>query len=292
MKKCLVTGASGQLGREIVRSLSGGWDVVGLSHQDASCRKVDLRDQDALKALLTELRPDVVVHSAAYRDPDFCETNPDEVARLNVEPVRMMCEGLPPAAKLVFISSDYVFDGDHAPYAETDVTCPVNVYGQSKVDGEALALGRENTLVLRIPLLIGASPTLDQSGFIAQARAAVLCGEAQELDAVAPRFPTWTRDVAEALRFLLERNAMGVTHYSSLREGTRYTWTREIAEVMGVAAGHITPSPGVVPRGARRPANSQLDTALIQKMGFGRFTDFKDVVRQVLTELDVTVAPR
>jgi dTDP-4-dehydrorhamnose reductase len=108
-----------------------------------------------------------------------------------------------------------------------------------------------------------------------------------ELDAVALRFPTWTRDVAEALRFVLERGVSGVVHYSSLREGTRYSWTREVAEVLGASADHLTPSAGVVPRGARRPLNSQLDPAYIREMGFDRFTDFKDAVRRVLSELGV-----
>ncbi len=274
--KCLITGASGFLGTACMRRLSPAYEVTGLcfDHAGNDLVRVDLRDRQALGALLERFAPDVVLHCAAYRQPDFCEQEPEEAARLNVEPVAVMARTLPDGARLLFISTDYVFDGEDPPYSEEHPTNPVNSYGRIKAEAEALVLGHARGLVLRIPVLIGAGP-----GFVAQMVRAVQSDEEQEIDDVIIRFPTWIDDTAEAVAFLLERAVQGIFHYSARRGGTQYAWHCEVARLMGLSHDHLRPSTGMVPRIARRPANSQLSVEKIQALGFSRFTDFSQVFR-------------
>jgi dTDP-4-dehydrorhamnose reductase len=284
MPTCLITGASGLLGRELSGILSTDYRVVGLAHRQAGPgqRAVDLRDDRALADVLGEIRPDVVIHCAAYRDPDFCEEHPDEARRLNVQPVRVMADRLPPGARLLLISSDYVFDGARPPYREDSPRRPLSVYGQTKVEAEDVVGGRPGGLVVRVGLMIGAGPTLAASGFIAQMRDAVLAARPLALDDVLVRFPTWSRDVARAVQFLLRKEAAGTYHVSGARGATRYAWTMEMAGILGKPGDHLTPSREVVVRAAARPRDAQLATDKIRALGFSGFTDFADVARAVL----------
>jgi dTDP-4-dehydrorhamnose reductase len=237
--------------------------------------------------MVREVRPDAVVHLAAYRDPEFCEEHPAEADALNVQPTRLFCEALPEEVPLVFVSSDYVFDGLNPPYTESDPVAPVNVYGRTKAESEALVLRRKSGTVLRVPLLVGAGANLDSSGFIGLIVKAVRQAGLQELDDGAIRFPTWTVDVAAVLAFVLQKKVEGIVHFTGLRGGTPYAWTREVADLMGASHSHIRPASGAPPsRRAPRPPNSQLAPGLLQSLGYDRFTDFADVVRHALRLLE------
>ena len=281
----LVTGASGLLGSSLMIRLDGMGVVTGVGHSTPAERlvPVDLRDADALEALLKEAKPDVVVHSAAYRDPDFCEDHPEEAFRLNVAPVERFCELLPPSVPLLFISSDYVFDGEAAPYRESDEPHPVNEYGRLKVIAEDLVLQREVGSVLRIPLLIGAGPTWESSGFISKTVAKIQDPTPSSLDDAGIRFPTWTDDVAEAVAHLLNIEGSGIFHYSSLEGGTKYGWALELADLSGLSMEHIFPDRESSPTRAVRPKNTQLAIEKIKRTGLNRFTPFRDVAQSVIT---------
>jgi len=281
-RNILVTGASGLLGRSLVARLEseGTVSAVGYSRA-AGLRSVDLRDSEALRELLDEVRPEVVVHGAAYRDPDFCEDHPAEAFNLNVAPVRRLCELLPDAAPLVFISSDYVFDGGAPPYREGDERRPVNEYGRLKAAAEDFVLQREAGLVLRVPLLIGAGPAGDPAGFIAKTLAQIRDPAPSSLDDVGIRFPTWTDDVAEAVAHLLRIGAAGVYHYSALEGGTKYEWALELADMIGVSMEHIAPDREGASARAARPGNTQLAVDKIRRSGLDRFTPFREVVRRI-----------
>ncbi|MBU1693311.1 MAG: SDR family oxidoreductase [Verrucomicrobia bacterium] len=287
MKTILITGAGGFLGGVLAQKLTSAGHVVGTGRQHAD-RRVDLRDPEALRRLLAETTPDVVIHTAAYRDPDFCEEHPEETRRLNVEPVRLLASGLPPSAFFVLISTDYVFDGAAPPYRENSPRHPLGLYGRSKMEAEDLALARPGALVVRIPLLIGVEPAhRGPSGFILQMARQILDGQPADVDDVLVRFPTWTEDVAEAVAFLLEKRAVGVFHMSGARGATRYAWTVETARLLGRATDHLKPLKIPFPRPARRPLNAELATGKLRQLGFDRFTDFAEVARRILSALGI-----
>jgi len=284
MKKCLITGASGFLGQAVMARLKKDYDVVGLANRSPGPQlvQVDLRDAAAVRKVLASVVPDLVVHLAAYKEPDFCEEHPEEARRLNTESVRTLREALPDSTRLVAASTDYVFDGRNPPYAETDQRSPVSVYGQTKCDAEDVLQGRPNTVIIRFPVLVGAGKDLKSSGFITQILESFDAKTEQVLDDVIVRFPIWIRDIAEAIAFLESKSATGTFHLSGPRGATRYAWTREIGEVLGRPTGHLKPSKTIVPRRAERPVNSQLSTNKIHALGYPSFTDFVQVVREVL----------
>ncbi len=283
MKTCIVTGASGLLGREVVPALSKKWNVIGLSHTPReNCRAIDLRERDQIAALVRETKPDAVVHLAAYREPDFCEDHPAEAKRLNVDPVRFFTETLPASSRLLFVSTDYVFDGTVPPYTETGARNPISEYGRNKCAAEDILAALASGIALRVPLLIGAGPTFKESGFIAQMIEAVVSESPQKLDDVLIRYPCWTRDVAGAIAFLLAGNHAGTFHLSDPRGGTRYSWTVEVAKHLGKSHEHLAPSNVVIPRKAGRPRDSHLDDTKLRALGYRTATDLLDVVKNVL----------
>lgn len=283
-KKILITGASGLLGRSLAARLVSSGDVTGIGFSNPAGRvsPVDLRDPESLKDLLGVAKPDVVVHSAAYRDPDFCEDHPEEAFRLNVGPVEQFCKLLPGSVPLLFISSDYVFDGNAAPYREEDERHPVNTYGRLKVEAEDLVLQHKTGLVLRIPLLIGAGPTWEESGFVSKTLALIQDPAPSGLDDSGVRYPTWVDDVAEAVAHLLEIGATGVYHYSSLEGGTKYEWALQLADLAGLSTESITPDRQGSATRAERPGNTQLSVDKIRRTGLSRFTPFRTVARSIL----------
>jgi len=281
----LVTGASGLLGQVMATRLENSARVVGIGHSNATGRRVllDLRDPEALNNLLNEVKPDVVVHSAAYRDPDFCEEHPQEAHRLNVAPVERFCKLLPESVPLLFISSEYVFDGEAAPYTEEDERHPVNEYGRLKVMAEDLVLQRAAGSVLRVPLLIGAGPTWETSGFIYKILTKIQDPTPSSLDDAGIRFLTWTDDVAEAVAHLLKLEKRGIYHYSSLEGGTKYQWALQLADLAGLSSEHITPDREGLPTLAVRPRDTQLAVDKIRQTGLNRFTPFREVAQSVLS---------
>jgi dTDP-4-dehydrorhamnose reductase len=197
---------------------------------------------------------------------------------------------LPAAAKLVFTSSDYVFDGDHPPYREDSPRRPPSVYGRSKAEAEDLVLARPGSLIVRFPLLVGAGPTFEASGYIAQLAEIVRQQKPAAIDDIGIRYPTWIRDVAAAIDLLLKRDATGVYHLSGPRGGARLQWAREVAELLGKPAGHLHPSAAPVQHKAPRPRNSELATGKIRALGFGPFTDFREVCRDVFARFGLLPA--
>lgn len=279
-EKVLITGGSGFLGSALVPEFQQAGSVVSLGHRQTRGAEAmaDLRRRESVEEILRAVKPDLVIHAAAYRDPDYCEMNPVESGRLNVGSTKHLVDLLPKDTHFVYISSDYVFDGARAPYAEYDVRNPVNVYGQQKVSSEDLVSQRVNSTIIRMPVLIGRDLP-DKPGFITKMKETIEDHQRESvLDDVLIRFPTWIEDVAKAVRFLGEQRVEGVFHASADQGGTRYGLNREMADYLGASFDHVQPSREVVCRGAKRPADTQLTTEKLDKLGFSGFRSFSEVL--------------
>lgn len=268
----LITGSTGLLGRAIVsafqRRASPVWNVVGssFSRGGPSVVKCDLRKAADIRDMVASVAPRLVIHAAAERRPDVCEKDEESSEQLNVVAVWELSRAAAAAgADFVYISSDYLFDGEHPPYAETAAPAPLNAYGRQKLRGEYAALaGHPRAVSLRVPVLYGPTADIGESAVTVFARTVVERSAGRKvLDDWQIRVPTFTLDIGETLANIgaaLVGNSLpgGIYHYSAPSEGlTRFTIARRIAGLMGLPCDHVD-GDARPPAGAPRPRDAAL----------------------------------
>lgn len=280
MRKVLVTGAGGMLGREVVRCLSEkGHNALGLTHAD-----LEITDKEAVWRALRAERPDVVVHCAAMTDVDGCELEPERallVNALGAAHVASASEAV--GAKLIYISTDFVFDGEKEEgYDEFDEPNPINQYGRSKLWGERFTqtLCRKH-IIVRTAWLFG----FGRRNFVSAV--AERLKKEGEVKAVTDQVgsPTLTRDLAEALCQLVKSESYGVYHVTNSGRTSKFQLARLVAETVGLdpegAVRSITSKEWPTP--ARRPRFSSLRSLRWQAEGFKPLRPFPEAVREFLT---------
>ena len=279
--KILLTGASGQVGYELARSLQGLGEVVAVDRA-----RMDLADLDQMRAVIRAVRPGLIVNPAAYTAVDKAESEPELAMRINAEaPAVMAAEARALGAALVHYSTDYVFDGTkQGAYVETDPTCPINVYGRSKLAGEeAIAASGVDHLILRTSWVYG----LRGKNFLLTMRR--LAQEKDELRVVSDQTgaPTWSRTIADTTALILAqarqggdwwRQHGGIYHLSSLGSTSWHGFTEAIVRQGGFHCRVLPISSAEYPTPARRPANSLLDSEKLRAR-FCSLPDWKTAFR-------------
>ncbi len=291
MRRILITGASGMLGRITQKELSQNenWTVVGQAFTRAGDQLVqaDLTDSQQVARLVDETRPDCIVHCAAERRPDISEGDKPATDALNQHAVATLARLC--AEKdifFIYLSTDYVFDGSQAPYATDATPNPLNHYGRSKLAGEveARACGK-NALILRVPILYGEVESLDESAVTIIATL-LSKREPQSVDHWSKRFPTHTGDVARVIAQIVARRERdpefhGTYHWSGSECLTKYEMALLMADAWQMSADHLSPAPDK-PQGAPRPYDCQLDTSKLEALGIGAHTPFPEGIAQAL----------
>jgi dTDP-4-dehydrorhamnose reductase len=267
----LITGASGLLGYAMWNRLRAGAEVVPLGnlHAGPDIRPLDLADPGAL-AVLEDASWNAVIHCAAYRRPDYCEQHRAAAWWLNaVVPARLAAVARRRGARMIHVSTDYVFPGTHPPYREHDACRPVNYYGETKLEAErGVAEAHPGAVILRIGALYGVPGTRVGSPLLEEAVRAVWAPAPVELDDRIMRYPLFVGDVAEVAAFLLGREEVsGVVHCGAPLGVTRYGWAGLVARCLGVEAGGWLPSLRDSTRSAVRPLNSQLAVDRLRALG-------------------------
>ena len=279
--RLVVTGAGGQLGRDVVlHAEASGDDVVAV---DKSA--LDITNAVAVGELLSSTRPDAVVNAAAYTAVDACETNESLAFAVNADAVGHLaaaCELV--GAHLVHVSTDYVFDGTlDRPYREDDPTNPQSVYGKSKLAGEIAAgptasivrtswvCGEHGNNMVKLVLRLAADP--DRAlAFVDDQRG----------------HPTFTADLAPALRTLALDRRSGVHHVTNQSAVSWYEFVREVLSAGGHDPDRVSPIATVdlhPPRPAPRPANSVLENAAWQAAGYELLRDFREPLAELVAKL-------
>lgn len=255
--RIFLTGANGQLGRELQKRLQG-TEFLATDMQE-----LDITNEAAVAAMIGQYRPDAVIHGAAWTQVDAAEEKVDIAYKVNAigtQNIAMACREC--GAKMVYISTDYVFDGKLGrAYVETDATHPLSVYGKSKYAGEVLARQANDRLfVLRTAWLYGDGPNF--------VRTMLKFGqEREELQVVDDQFgcPTSTVDLAEAVLRLLDTNRYGTYHAVNSGVTTWYGFAKKIFELSDNTKVKVTPvTTEQFVRPAPRPAYSPLDTRLLR----------------------------
>ena len=306
----LVTGASGLLGRAVLaafRASGSGFSAAGTAHSRAEAHGLlacDLRDADAARALVLAQRPALVVHSAAERRPDACEKDEAGSAlRINVDAVFALARAAADVgAAFLYVSTDYLFAGDAAPYDERAEPRPLNAYGRLKLRGEHAALaGHPAPVLLRVPVLFGPTADLSESAVTTFASAVRDAAKRQKIDDWQIRVPTFTPDVAATIVNIaraLERARAGaggpeapagIFNYSSSERFTRFSLVAHFARLLGLDASHIEKLEGMPP-GAPRPFDCALNQGKLEALGLAApHTRFEQASREVLVGAGLTV---
>lgn len=261
MTRVVVIGATGQLGTDLVNVFSevGGYEVVGLSHQEIECT-----DPASVEKRLKTVRPDFVINCAAFVRVDESENRPEEAFRVNslgAFNVARACVEVD--AICVYVSTDYVFDGEKgSSYAESDCPRPINVYGVSKLAGEYLV--RETCprwLIARMASLFGRVGSSGKGGnFVETILAKAKAGESLKLVDDIRMSPTYTRDAAQSLERLLREGSQGLFHLVNAGNCTWYEFASKALAVVGLKH-RIEPVPASdFPMKAHRPKDSSLES--------------------------------
>lgn len=281
--RVLVTGAGGQLGRDVVLACdAAGDEVVALDRAG-----LDVTDRDAVRSAIATVRPDAVVHTAAWTAVDACESDPERAFAANALAVRWVAEACDLVdSHLVHISTDYVFDGTlDRPYHEWDATNPRSVYGASKLAGEreALALG-SRAAVVRTSWVCG------EYGANMVKTVLRLLAERPTLAFVDDQrgHPTFTADLAPALRRIAAERRSGVHHLTNAGAVSWYEFVREIVSLAGRDPAIVSPVSTAdlqPPRPAPRPANSVLDNRVARLAGLALLRDFREPLAELVARL-------
>ncbi|MET0728437.1 MAG: dTDP-4-dehydrorhamnose reductase [Acidimicrobiales bacterium] len=280
----LITGASGQLGHDLVRTCGQAGDDVIACGRTA----LDLTDRDSVLQAITGTQPDVVLHTAAWTAVDACESDPERAFSTNGFGTRWVADACREvAAHLVTMSTDYVFDGTKAePYQEWDDPNPQSVYGRSKLFGEHEATAQApGSAVVRTAWVCGEHGTN-------MVKTVLGLLDRPELAFVDDQrgCPTFTADLAPAIRRIAVERRAGVHHVTNQGATTWYGFVRDILEAAGADPGRVRPIATAdldPPRPARRPANSVLDNAALRLGGLPLLPHYRESLDRLLRDLGV-----
>lgn len=266
-RRALVLGASGLVGTHLIDALATGWEVTGtyLAHPAPGLVRVDLTEPGAVRALVGELRPEVVLCPASEANVDRCEQDPAGTRRVNVDGTRAVADAAREAgALLVWFSTDYVFDGEGGPYVEDEPCLPVNEYGRQKVECEAIVRALPRHLVLRVSAVYGWERL--RKNYVVRLIERVAAGERPKAWTDQVLTPTYAPNLARMVRELVEAGATGTYHACGGEPIDRYAFSRRICEAFGLDPARIEPvtSAQFQPTPTRRPRRPVLLTGKLR----------------------------
>ena len=291
--RVLVTGVKGQLGYDVMNELK----KQGLTGIGVDVDEMDITDAEACRRVITEAKPDAVIHCAAYTAVDAAEQNMELCRKVNADGTRNIaevCKGLD--IKMMYISTDYVFDGQGTEPWQPDCTAykPLNVYGQTKLEGEqAVSSNLERYFIVRIAWVFG----VNGKNFIKTMLNVAKTHDTLKVVNDQIGTPTYTYDLARLLVDMIETDKYGYYHVTN--EGGYISWydfTKEIfrqAVEMGrteyaedaVKVLPVTTEEYGVSK-AKRPFNSRLDKKKLVENGFVPLPTWQDALKRYLKEIE------
>ena len=279
--KVLVTGVRGQLGYDVVNELGKrGLEAIGVDIQE-----MDITDAESVNRVIGEAAPDAVIHCAAYTAVDAAEDNVEICRKVNADGtqnIANMCKKLD--IPMIYISTDYVFDGQgERPWLPDDERAPLNVYGQTKYEGE---LAVQNTLdkyfIVRIAWVFG----VNGKNFI---KTMLNLGKTRDhLTVVNDQFgsPTYTYDLARLLVDMIQTDKYGIYHATNEGICTWYEFACEIFRQAGLNVSVAPVTADQYPAKAKRPSNSRMSKDKLEENGFERLPSWQNALDRYLKEIE------
>lgn len=285
--KVAVIGADGQLGSDLVVALRREGHAV----EELTLARLDIRDNDRVRRVLAEGAAEVVVNTAAMHQVEKCEADPERAFAVNALGVRNLALAAAAGnARLVHVSTDYVFDGAKAaPYLEEDAPLPLNAYGNSKLAGELFvrALAPRHW-VLRVSGLYGAHPCLEKAGGLNFVDLMLkLAREREQVRVVDDEVltPTSTREVARQLLHLLRAGAAdGLYHATAEGSCSWHAFAAEIFRLAGSSVRLQKAAPGEFPAKVPRPKYSVLENAHLKRQGLNVMRPWQEGLAEYLKD--------
>lgn len=286
--KILVIGSNGMLGRDVVNRLknpSDSWntynEVAGLDHGH-----VDIASYSSILMVVGQFAPDIIINCAAFTDVDACEIQVSEAFAVNAAGARNVAQaGKAAGAKIIHISTDYVFDGTkNNPYVETDKPNPVSIYGKSKLKGElAVQELTNNYAIIRTAWLFGSH----RDNFVTTMLA--LGEKNKTLSVVTDQIgsPTYTIDLSDALRTVIKHNLQGIYHITNTGSCSRYEWARKIFELTGDCVSVLPIRSSDYKRPAPVPQNASLDCTKYTLASGQKMRPWDEALKEYLNKITI-----
>jgi dTDP-4-dehydrorhamnose reductase len=278
--KILVTGYNGQLGYDVVRlGLELGLDMIGTTSSD-----LDITHEQSVYELVYQTKPDAIIHCAAYTAVDLAEDDKDKCWQVNVEGTKYLAKAAKAVnAKLLYISTDYVFDGEGTqPFLESDKPNPKGYYGLTKFEGEKVVQTfLEKSFIVRISWVFG----LNGKNFI---KTMLQLSETRDhLNVVNDQVgsPTYTWDLAHLLIDMIQTNKYGIYHASNEGSCNWAEFSQEIFRQAGKSVHVKGVSTDEYPTRAVRPLNSRMSKQKLIDNGFDSLPNWQDAVARYLDEI-------
>lgn len=282
--KIIVTGYSGQLGYDVVlEGKKRGFNMIGVGHKE-----LDITQEEQVRNYIHTVKPDVIIHCAAYTAVDNAEDNKDVCFDVNVNGTKYLAASAKSVdAKFIYISTDYVFEGTGTePFTEEDAANPVGYYGITKYEGEkAVQSLLDKYFIVRISWVFG----INGNNFIKTMLR--LAETRKELNVVGDQYgsPTYTFDLAKLLLDMTETEKYGVYHASNEGFTTWADFAKEIFQVAGKAVKVKSITTEEYPTKAVRPKNSRMSKDKLEKNGFTRLPAWQDALTRYIAELQEEV---
>jgi dTDP-4-dehydrorhamnose reductase len=278
--KVLVAGADGQLGYDVVKKLKEN----DIEHYGATREDFDLTNEKETKKFISDYKPDVIVHCAAYTDVDQAEIEKELCYQVNVEGTRYIAEATKKLdAKMLYISTDYVFDGEgEEPFKVTDQPNPINYYGETKYQGE-----QEVQKLLEKYFIVRTSWVFGEHGDNFVKTMLKLGKEKDEISVVADQYgsPTYTADLAELLIEMIKTEKYGLYHATNEGYCSWYEFAKEIFKAADIDVKVKPVSSDEFETKAERPKNSRLSKKCLTNNNFRLMKNYKNSILRFISFL-------
>jgi dTDP-4-dehydrorhamnose reductase len=290
--KLLITGASGLYGSKLAKV------AVERNHEVYSCDvqesqvcgnfvKFDVSNKELVNEAFKRVKPDVVVHAATLTDVDNCELNKEFAWKINVEGTRNIVESAKNKGSfLIYISTDYVFNGEKGWYTELDKPDPINHYGLTKLKAEELVKAQDEYFIARPSVIYGSTPAAGKVNFALWLIETLRRGEHAKIVTDQWNTPTLNSNVAEMTLEAAERRLTGTFHLCGATRVSRFQFAQLIAETFGLEKNLIDPvlsSQFKWP--AKRPMDSSLDTAKARQTLKNKPLEIHEALKRLKFEL-------
>lgn len=275
MRKCAITGGGGFVAGSVIHQAPADWELHALSGKQPLTQRLglhwhtlDLKQPDAVKRTLAEIGPDVVIHAAAIADIDRCEREPELARAMNVDLTRAVADScVASGARLVYLSTDNVFDGERGNYVEADPQSPINEYARTKAESEAIVAAISGSIIARVALVMGFGPLGGGNSFLERTIPMLRAGQTIVVPPEEIRTPIDVITLGRALLELAAGSMAGTIHLAGSDALDRVTLTRRVAERFGYSPGLVQPRPPAQITGrAPRPRDVSLSNALAKSM--------------------------